>query len=323
MRENISKSLGGKTLFHDLDIVLSPGSRIGLLGLNGSGKTTLLRVLNGELQPDTGSVSCAPGLQAVTFDQDREQLDTSLTLYRALAPQGDTVIYRDRPIHVATWGKRFLFKHEQLTQPVSSLSGGEQARILIAQLMLRPADILFLDEPTNNLDIQTLEVLEESLLEFPGAVVLISHDRYLLDRVSTSVLGLDGGGECVFYADYPQWEEARVAREKAAAVKSKPRKQETVCQAQKGEAFLQRAARMGEHRGTDPGGRRESRSLSDRPGRSFRSDGCARIAEADGPVRGGAAGSGYALCALGGTGRQGRPVARVLAVAFNPGCRIS
>ncbi len=224
--ENISKSLGGKTLFQDLDIVLSPGVRIGLLGLNGSGKTTLLRVLNGELAPDSGSVSCAPGLQAVTFDQDRQQLDTSLTLYRALAPHGDTVIYRDQPIHVATWGKRFLFKHEQLTQPVSSLSGGEQARILIAQLMLRPADILFLDEPTNNLDIQTLEVLEESLLEFPGAVVLISHDRYLLDRVSTRVIGLDGEGNSVFYADYPQWEEARVARQKESAAKSRPRKEE-------------------------------------------------------------------------------------------------
>lgn len=215
--EGLAKAMGGKELFSDLDVVLSPGTRIGVVGLNGSGKTTLLRVLGGEILPDRGAVTRALGLQVVTFDQDRQQLDTAQSLRRALAPQGDSVIYRDRAIHVASWAKRFLFRIEQLPLPVSSLSGGEQARILIAQLMLRPADVLLLDEPSNNLDIQTLEVLEESLLDFPGAVVLITHDRYLMDRVSTVLLGLDGNGRAGFYADYAQWDAARLDAQRQEA----------------------------------------------------------------------------------------------------------
>ena len=115
-------------------------------------------------------------------------------LRRALAPESDSVIYQDRIMHVASWAARFLFTREQLSQPVGRLSGGERARVLIAQLMLQPADVLLLDEPTNDLDIPTLEILEESLLEFRGALVLVTHDRYMLDRVSTVVLGLDGLG---------------------------------------------------------------------------------------------------------------------------------
>ena len=125
------------------------------------------------------------------FDQTRE-LDSNVTLRRALAPEGDSVIYQDRVIHVASWAAKFLFTGEQLNQPVERLSGGERARVLIAQLMLQPADVLLLDEPTNDLDIPTLEILEESLLEFRGSLVLVTHDRYMLDRVSTIVLGLDG-----------------------------------------------------------------------------------------------------------------------------------
>ena len=117
-----------------------------------------------------------------------------MTLRRALAPEGDSVIYQDRVVHVASWAAKFLFKGEQLNQPVERLSGGERARVLIAQLMLQPADVLLLDEPTNDLDIPTLEILEESLLEFRGSLVLVTHDRYMLDRVSTIVLGLDGQG---------------------------------------------------------------------------------------------------------------------------------
>jgi ATP-binding cassette subfamily F protein uup len=127
---------------------------------------------------------------------------------------------------VAGWAKRFLFRAEQLDTPVGRLSGGEQARILIAKLMLEPADLLLLDEPTNDLDIPTLEVLEESLLEFPGALVLVTHDRYLLDRVSTRLLALDGQGGATFYADYAQWELGQgQAQEKAAleAIAAKPR----------------------------------------------------------------------------------------------------
>jgi len=134
-------------------------------------------------------------------------LDESLTLRRALAPEGDGVIYQGRPVHVASWAARFLFTGEQLNQPVRDLSGGERARVLIAKLMLEPADLLLLDEPTNDLDIPTLEILEENLLEFPGALVLITHDRYLLNRVSSRVLGLDGRGNTGQFADYAQWEE--------------------------------------------------------------------------------------------------------------------
>jgi len=182
--------------------------RVGLVGPNGSGKTTLLRLLQGELKPDAGVVRTADRLKIVYFEQQRE-LDPSLTLRRALAPDSDAVVFQDRVIHVAAWADRFLFTSEQLNQPVSRLSGGERARVLIARLMLQPADILLLDEPTNDLDIPTLEVLEETLLEFQGALVLVTHDRYLLDRVSTIVLGLDGNGNASSFADYLQWEEWR------------------------------------------------------------------------------------------------------------------
>jgi ATP-binding cassette subfamily F protein uup len=115
-------------------------------------------------------------------------------------------VYQDRVIHVASWAARFLFSGEQLNQPVANLSGGERARVLIAKLMLEPADVLLLDEPTNDLDIPTLEILEDNLLEFPGALVLVTHDRYLLNRVATTVLGLDGQGHIGKFADYAQWE---------------------------------------------------------------------------------------------------------------------
>src|SRR6185503_5864350 len=129
---------------------------------------------------------------------------------QALAPRGgDMVVYRDKSVHVAGWARRFLFHTDQLDLPVGSLSGGEQARILVAQLMLQPADVLILDEPTNDLDIPSLEVLEESLSDFPGALVLVTHDRFLLDRVSTILLALDDNGQGLFYADYTQWETAQ------------------------------------------------------------------------------------------------------------------
>ena len=139
------------------------------------------------------------------FDQNR-QLDPDLTLRRALAPDSDSVVYQERVIHVASWAARFLFNPDDLSQPVGRLSGGERARVLIAQLMLQPADVLLLDEPTNDLDIPTLEILEESLLEYRGALVLVTHDRFMLDRVSTVVLGLDGLGGAERFGDYSQWD---------------------------------------------------------------------------------------------------------------------
>ena len=226
--ERVARELGGRTLFRDLSFVLSPGTRLGLLGRNGTGKTTLLRLLAGEQQPDSGRIERAPGLRTVYFDQAREQLDVSQTLRQGLGAHGDHVIYQDRPIHVAGWAKRFLFDAGQLDRPIASLSGGEQARVLIARLMLQPADLLLLDEPTNDLDIPTLEVLEESLGEFPGALVLVTHDRYLLDRVSTVVVGLDGEGGAEIFADYWQWEAAqsraapKPAKEAAAAPARSP-----------------------------------------------------------------------------------------------------
>jgi ATP-binding cassette subfamily F protein uup len=201
----VDKALGGHQLLRGLDLILQPGQRLGVVGANGSGKSTLLKLLAGELEPDSGVIRRAEHLKIVYFDQAREQLDQTLPLRRALAPEGDAVHYRNREVHVVSWARRFQFRDDQLDQPVSELSGGEQARVHIARLMLRPADLLLLDEPTNDLDIPTLEVLEESLLDFPGALVMVSHDRYLLDRVSTVLLGLDGAGGATPFADVDQW----------------------------------------------------------------------------------------------------------------------
>jgi len=216
--EDVGYRIGERQLFHSLNFVIAAGMRVGLVGPNGSGKTTLLRLLRGEVAPTMGAIRLADRLRIVYFDQAR-QLDPSVTLRRALAPEGDSVIYQDRSIHVASWAARFLFKGEQLNQPVERLSGGERARVLIAQLMLQPADVLLLDEPTNDLDIPTLEILEESLLEFRGSLVLVTHDRYMLDRVSSIVLGLDGQGGVETFADYSQWEIWQDARSQSVSVK--------------------------------------------------------------------------------------------------------
>jgi len=203
--DDVSYSIGGRRLIENLQFTFTSDMRVGLVGPNGSGKTTLLRLLRGEIEPSQGHIRKAEALRIVYFDQNRE-LDPELSLRRALAPDSDSVIYQDRVIHVAAWAAKFLFKGEDLNRPVGRFSGGERARILIAQLMLQPADVLLLDEPTNDLDIPTLEILEESLLEFRGALVLVTHDRYMLDRVSTVVLGLDGLGEVGRFADYSQWD---------------------------------------------------------------------------------------------------------------------
>ena len=188
--KNLSKDIGGKVLFEHLDILLSPGTRIGLLGPNGSGKTTLLRLLAGEIRPDQGTIKLADDLKIVYFDQHRAQLPDNVTLRDALSPKGDYVTFRGQQIHVNGWCKRFLFSPDLLDMVIGTLSGGERARISIAHLMLQPADVLLLDEPTNDLDIPTLETLEESLLEFPGALVLITHDRCMLDRICNELVTL-------------------------------------------------------------------------------------------------------------------------------------
>ncbi len=213
--EDVSCEIAGRTLFSGLNGVITAGTRVGLVGPNGSGKTSLLRLLRGETTPANGEIHRADWLRIVYFDQSRE-LDPDVTLRRALAPEGDSVVYQDRMVHVASWAAKFLFTGEQLNQPVGRLSGGERARVLIAQLMLQPADVLLLDEPTNDLDIPTLDILEESLLEFRGSLVLVTHDRYMLDRVLTVVLGLDGQGGAGLFADYSQWEAWLEERKQAA-----------------------------------------------------------------------------------------------------------
>jgi ATP-binding cassette subfamily F protein uup len=222
--EGLRYGFTAQPLFDKLDLTITAGMRVGLVGPNGSGKTTLLRLLQGAIEPQSGSIQRAEALRIVYFDQTR-QLDPAVSLRRSLAPDGDSVIYEGRVIHVAAWASRFLFTGEQLEQPVGRLSGGERARVLIARLMLEPADLLLLDEPTNDLDIPTLELLEERLLEFAGAVVLVTHDRYLLDRVSTVVVGLDGMGGAETFADYAQWEAWQA--ERRAAARSKPAAGET------------------------------------------------------------------------------------------------
>ena len=237
--KGISKSYEGRTLFADLDFVLSPGSRLGLLGRNGCGKSTLMQIIAAGasidgLRPDTGEINTAPDVRIVHFDQKREKIDPRITLRRALAPDGDSILFRDHSFHVVSWAQRFLFRADQLETPVGQLSGGEQARILIADLMRQPADILLLDEPTNDLDIPSLDVLEESLQDFPGALVLVSHDRFLLDSVCDQVIGFDGHGGVTFYADYVQWladlkrqqqDESTVGKETAATLpKTKQKK---------------------------------------------------------------------------------------------------
>ncbi len=178
-----------RTLFRGLELELTPGSRVGLMGPNGSGKTTLLRTLCGDLAPDAGTIRFAdPKPRIVVLRQQREDVPESTLLRDAICPHGDVVDFQGMPMHITAWSRRFLFKDAQLLQAVGTLSGGERARAHIARMMLEPADILVLDEPTNDLDIPTLEVLEESVESFPGAVLLVTHDRTMLARLASSIV---------------------------------------------------------------------------------------------------------------------------------------
>jgi ATP-binding cassette subfamily F protein uup len=229
---DLGKSIAGRPLFAGLNLELVPGTKLGLVGPNGSGKSTLLKVLSGELDPDFGTITRADGLRVVMFEQGRATLDPNVPLRKALAPAGETVYFSGQTLHVAAWATRFLFRPDQLNVAVGELSGGEQARVRLAQLMLRPADLLLLDEPANDLDIPALEALEESLAEFPGALVLVSHDRELTDRLCTEVVGLDGRGGAATFASISQWlvayeragEPIKAARaESPAAARSTPK----------------------------------------------------------------------------------------------------
>jgi ATP-binding cassette subfamily F protein uup len=207
--ENVGTSMAGRKLFDKVSLTLSPGTRLGVVGPNGSGKSTFVKVLLGQLEPDSGRVISAPLLKTALFDQARRELPDGVTLKEALCPHGDSVVFQGQSLHVASWAARFMFTPHQLSLPVASLSGGEHARALLARLMLNDADVLLFDEPTNDLDIPTLEVLEDAFVSFPGAIVLVSHDRYFLDRTSTIVLGISDRASGVF-AEYAQWDEAYV-----------------------------------------------------------------------------------------------------------------
>jgi ABC transport system ATP-binding/permease protein len=220
----LSKSLGDppRVLFKDVDVELGAGDCLGLLGPNGSGKTTLIRLLTGELAPDAGTIKLSePKPRVVVFSQHRKDFDPTMFLGEALCSVGDVVRFQGMAMHITAWSRRFLFRDEQLVQPVGSLSGGELARVHIARIMLEPADVLVLDEPTNDLDIPTLQVLEEALEDFPGALVLVTHDRAMLGRLATEVLALDGKGGAKMYAHLDQALAAQLAAEKAEAAAAK------------------------------------------------------------------------------------------------------
>ena len=220
--EGLSKTLGGSLLFDGLDTHVRRGTRLGIAGNNASGKTTLIKALAEQLPPDEGSVKHAVDLRVAMFDQQRDQLDLTISLRHALAPQGDSVSFLGRSAHVVAWAKQFGFRTDQLTMPVGELSGGEKARVLMAMMMREPADVLMLDEPTNDLDIRSIEVLENALIEFPGAVILITHDRHMLDRVCTDLIGLHGDGRWGNYGSVAQWMEADKRGVETEAAAEKP-----------------------------------------------------------------------------------------------------
>ncbi len=213
----VTKAYGARTLFRDVTDVLRPGERLGILGPNGAGKSTLLRTLTGEVVPDAGEVLRASRAKVGVLDQERTGLKVDDTVFEAAGGGQDHVIVAGRSVHVASFLGRFAFERESFGQRVSALSGGERARLLLAKLMLAGANLLLLDEPTNDLDLLTLRTLEEALLGFDGALVVVSHDRAFVDRVCTRVLAFEGQGKVVPYASRHQWLEAR-KREAAAVV---------------------------------------------------------------------------------------------------------
>lgn len=206
----ISKSYNGKTIVPPVDVLVTPKTRLGILGRNGCGKSTLIRMLTAQEAPDKGEVSHGERLRVAYFEQNREALDPNLSLLQSVCPEGDFVDFGQQRVHVRSYLSRFLFRPEQAELPVKHLSGGEQSRLMMAQLMLKPANILILDEPTNDLDIPTLDVLLQVLQDFDGAVVLVTHDRYFLDQVVDDLLafGLDQQGEATIerFAGLEQWE---------------------------------------------------------------------------------------------------------------------
>jgi len=218
--DDITKSYGSRAVFEHVVLRVGPGTRLALLGPNGCGKSTLLEVLIGKQAPSEGRVDRAPDLQISHFEQHRDSLDPDQTVADSIAPGGDMLDYRGSRLHRFGYLERFLFRSEQMQMRVGSLSGGEQSRLLIARLMLQPADIMVLDEPTNDLDFETLDVLQSALIDFPGAVLLVSHDRYFVDQVATQILAFHTArgelGRTTMFADLHQWQSWHATQRAAA-----------------------------------------------------------------------------------------------------------
>lgn len=207
--KGISKSYGEQTLFSDFNFVLPAKARVGIIGTNGCGKSTLIGLLVGQIKPDTGSVSITDGVKFSYFEQRKESLQLKESVLRNLCPEGDYVHLQGQPVFARSYLSRFHFRPEQMDLPVERLSGGEQSRLLLARMMLQTEQVLILDEPTNDLDVDTLDTLQEALDQFPGAIILVTHDRYFMDQVATELLAFDGQGKIEKFADYFQWEEWR------------------------------------------------------------------------------------------------------------------
>ncbi|UWR97917.1 ATP-binding cassette domain-containing protein [Phaeobacter inhibens] len=239
--EGLTKSYGDKAIVRDFSIKVQRGDRVAFVGPNGAGKTTLLKMLLGLEQPDEGHVQMGTNLELALFDQTRDQLDGNASLWENLTSdpllgisgKADQVMVRGQPKHVVGYLKEFLFDEAQARAPVRSLSGGEKARLLLARLMARQSNLLVLDEPTNDLDVETLDLLQELLDSYDGTVLLVSHDRDFLDRVATTTIAMEGGGGATAYAggwsDYLSQrapvEGAAEKAEKAKAAKPKPKQE--------------------------------------------------------------------------------------------------
>jgi ATP-binding cassette subfamily F protein uup len=216
--KHVSKSYASDPVVRDFSTRIIRGDRIGLIGPNGVGKTTFLRLLLGELQPDEGEVRHGANVQIAYYDQQREQLDPERTVFDTIGEGNDTVTANGRTRHVNAYLSDFLFSKARASSPVKALSGGERNRLLLARLFTRPANVLVLDEPTNDLDLETLELLEEELVEWPGTLLLVSHDRAFLDNVVTSTIVFEGGGRVQEYVGgYEDWLRQRRAGLKTRA----------------------------------------------------------------------------------------------------------
>ncbi len=213
--KNLTVGFGDKILAKDINLVLGPGKCLGLLGDNGSGKTSLLKVIQGVSDNFTGEVYRADDLKIVYFDQKREDLPMNESVVQFLGEGSDYVIFKEASVHVASYASRFLFASEKMQLKISQLSGGEQARLLIAKLLLQPADVLILDEPTNDLDIDTIEILENTLSGFAGLILLVSHDRYFMSQLCDQFLALNGSGDWATYAEMDQWLRDRASKDLA------------------------------------------------------------------------------------------------------------